>query len=80
MIGRVLILIAPGEHRWDAPLQVLDALILTGGGDIDPDRYRGRRHETNYGIDAERDAFESAATADFRRDRGERTKELVTSW
>ena len=56
--GGVPILIAPGEHRWEAPLQVLDALILTGGGDIDPDRYRGRRHATNYGIDQERDAFE----------------------
>lgn len=56
--GGVPILIAPGEHRWEAPLQVLDALVLTGGGDIDPDRYRGRRHETNYGIDPERDAFE----------------------
>lgn len=56
--GGVPILVAPGEHRWEAPLQVLDALILTGGGDIDPDRYRGKRHETNYGIDPERDAFE----------------------
>ncbi|MBC8007838.1 MAG: gamma-glutamyl-gamma-aminobutyrate hydrolase family protein [Prolixibacteraceae bacterium] len=56
--GGVPILIAPGEQRWEAPLQMLDALILTGGGDIDPDRYRGNRHETNYGIDPERDAFE----------------------
>lgn len=56
--GGVPMLITPGEQRWDSPLQVLDALILTGGGDIDPDRYRGKRHETNYGIDPERDAFE----------------------
>ena len=39
-------------------VETFDALILTGGGDIDPGRYGGRRHETNYGIDLERDALE----------------------
>jgi putative glutamine amidotransferase len=56
--GGVPVLIAPGESRWEAILEVIDALILTGGGDIDPDRYNGRRHETNYAIDQERDALE----------------------
>jgi len=56
--GGVPVLIAPGESRWEAILEVIDALILTGGGDIDPGRYNGKRHETNYAIDQERDALE----------------------
>jgi putative glutamine amidotransferase len=56
--GGVPLLLAPGEDRCDSLLQVVDAFILTGGGDIDPSRYGGLRHETNYGIDLERDVFE----------------------
>ncbi len=56
--GGVPVLIAPGEPHLEAILDVIDALILSGGGDIDPERYGGRRHETNYGIDLERDALE----------------------
>ncbi|MFN0037909.1 MAG: gamma-glutamyl-gamma-aminobutyrate hydrolase family protein [Burkholderiales bacterium] len=56
--GGVPILIPAGESRWQTLVEALDALILTGGGDIDPDHYRGRRHETNYGIDLERDTLE----------------------
>jgi putative glutamine amidotransferase len=37
---------------------VLDGLILSGGGDIDPAHYGQPRHPTNYLIDSERDAFE----------------------
>jgi putative glutamine amidotransferase len=56
--GGVPVLIAPGEPRWEAILDVVDGLILSGGGDIDPGRYNGKRHETNYAIDQERDALE----------------------
>ncbi len=56
--GGVPLLIAPGETRLEAILDVVDALILSGGGDIDPSRYNGKRHETNYAIDQERDALE----------------------
>lgn len=42
----------------------LDGLILCGGGDLDPGLYRGRRHETLYGIDRERDEFELALACD----------------
>lgn len=41
-------------------LNALDAVIITGGGDIDPARYGQEAHETTDGIDAERDAFEIA--------------------
>ena len=58
--GGVPVLIAPGEARWETALDSVDALVLTGGGDIDPIRYAGRRHDTNYGIDPERDVLELA--------------------
>jgi putative glutamine amidotransferase len=56
--GGVPVLIAPGEVRWEVVLETVDAFVLTGGGDIDPDAYGGKRHLTNYGIDLERDALE----------------------
>jgi putative glutamine amidotransferase len=56
--GGIPLLVAPGESRWEQVLEVVNAFILTGGGDIDPDRYGGRRVETNYGMDNERDRFE----------------------
>ena len=56
--GGVPLLIAPGEPRVEAILDVIDALVLSGGGDIDPSRYDGKRHETNYSIDQERDTLE----------------------
>lgn len=56
--GGIPLLIAPGEPRWREVLEVIDALILSGGGDIDPGRYDGKRHETNYAIDHERDTLE----------------------
>ena len=58
--GGIPVLVAPGEPRWEALLAEVDGFILTGGGDIDPGHYGGRRHETNYGIDLERDALELA--------------------
>ena len=56
--GGVPLLIAPGESRVEAILDVIDALVLSGGGDIDPSRYDGKRHDTNYSIDQERDSLE----------------------
>ena len=58
--GGVPVLIAPGETRLQEVLEAVDALILSGGGDIDPDAYGGKRHAANYGIDLERDALEIA--------------------
>ena len=56
--GGVPVLIVPGETRLREVLEAVDALILSGGGDIDPDAYGGKRHAANYGIDLERDALE----------------------
>lgn len=50
-------------------LNALDAVIITGGGDIDPARYGQEAHETTDGIDTERDAFEIAVLhAAIKRD------------
>lgn len=58
--GGVPLLIPPGEPGLKVILDRIDGLILTGGGDLDPARYGGRRHETIYSIDPERDQSEIA--------------------
>ena len=59
--------ILPG-HDPSPPEEVLAplaGLVLAGGGDIEPDRYRAEPHPSVYGVDAERDSteFELAAAA-----------------
>ena len=56
--GAVPILLPPGEHQCDRLLSLIDGLVLTGGGDIDPQRYGGSGHPTIYRVDPERDRFE----------------------
>lgn len=41
-------------------LDHMDALVLTGGGDVDPALYGEAAHETVYGIDVHRDRVELA--------------------
>jgi putative glutamine amidotransferase len=61
--GGVPVLVPPGGGEPSDWLDLLDALILSGGGDIDPARYGGGLHETLYNIDHERDAGEFALLA-----------------
>ncbi len=56
--GGIPVLIPPGEPRLDDLLAVLDGLILSGGGDLDPSHYNSPGHPTIYMLDAERDATE----------------------
>jgi putative glutamine amidotransferase len=56
--GGAVLLLPPGEARLDNVLERIDGLVLTGGGDIDPSRYGGVAHETNYMVDEERDEME----------------------
>lgn len=57
--GSVLIL-PPGEADPESLLEVVDGLVLSGGGDVAPARYDGNGHEAVYGVSEERDAFEIA--------------------
>lgn len=58
--GATAVLLPPGEALIDQWLEVVDGIILAGGGDIDPDRYGGQRHTSIYSIDRERDGSEIA--------------------
>ena len=58
--GGVPLLIPPGEPNMAQVLAVLDGLILSGGGDLDPAHYASAGHPTIYMVDAERDSFELA--------------------
>ncbi len=53
---------APGGPEAGAAevVDALDALVLVGGGDVDPDRWGGPAHGANYGVDPGRDAAEAA--------------------
>jgi len=71
-----LVLVAGGEpvtvHPWapggvvtpedvGARLSFADAVLLPGGGDLDPSRYaQGAAHDEVYDVDAEQDAFDLA--------------------
>ena len=56
--GGIPLLLPPGEARLDAVLPLLKAVVLTGGGDLDPDLYGGKHHETIYMVEPERDRSE----------------------
>ena len=58
--GGIPVLLPPGESRWEDLLQRLDAVVLTGGGDLSPEAYGGHDHPTLYMVDDERDASELA--------------------
>jgi putative glutamine amidotransferase len=68
--GAVPIILPPGEPAPERLLESLHALIVSGGGDINPASYGGRPHETVYSVCEERDQFEfdltRAALSDTR--------------
>ena len=70
LAGGVPLVLPAVEGEIPEALDAIDALILPGGGDIDPAHYGGVRHEANYGISTERDGFELglARAALARRD------------
>lgn len=57
--GGLPVLLPPAEGPVEDVIAGVDGLVFAGGGDIDP-RHGGGDHDTNYSVDAERDAFEIA--------------------
>lgn len=60
--GGIPLLIQPGEPRLAELMDLLDGLILSGGGDVDPKRYSDDHHAEVYWVDEERDAAEFTLT------------------
>lgn len=58
--GGVPLVLPPGETDPARLLDLIDGLILAGGGDINPEVYGGDSHETIYMVSSERDDFELA--------------------
>jgi len=58
--GGVPLLIPPSPAHAQRYLELVDGLVLAGGGDLDPAHYGDAAHETLYGIDARRDELEIA--------------------
>jgi len=58
--GATPVVLPPGEAEPARLLEVVDGLILAGGGDIAPAAYDGEPHETIYSVSEERDQFEFA--------------------
>ncbi len=56
--GGIPILMPPGEPNVDSWIRRMDALILTGGGDLEAVTYGGDGHELNYKVDGDRDRDE----------------------
>ncbi|MBD2772285.1 gamma-glutamyl-gamma-aminobutyrate hydrolase family protein [Iningainema tapete] len=57
--GGLPILLPPDEpEECEAILQIVDGLIFTGGGDLDPVTYNAKMHPTISGVNPQRDAFE----------------------
>jgi len=58
--GATPLVLPPGEAQPERLLDLVDGLILAGGGDIAPSAYGGEPHETIYSVCEERDQFEFA--------------------
>ncbi len=67
--GGVPVLIPPAPEHASRYLDLVDGVVLAGGGDIAPQHYRGNVHELNYGVDADRDALEIALAHELMRRR-----------
>ncbi len=60
--GGIPILLPAGETEVKGLCERLDGVILSGGGDIHPDKYNGKHHSLMYKVDQERDDTELRLT------------------
>ena len=60
--GATPILLPPGEAEPERLLDLVDGVLIPGGGDIAPSAYGGEDHETVYHVSEERDEFELRLT------------------
>ncbi len=67
--GQPLLLVSQDPAAAIAMLDRIDGLILSGGGDILPESYGGPLHDTLYGLEPTRDAFEFALVREASRRR-----------
>jgi len=58
--GGLPLVLPPGEADASRILDLVDGIILAGGGDVGPDAYGGGSHEAIYMVSGERDDFELA--------------------
>jgi len=58
--GLPIVLASGSPAEVETLLDHIDGLLLSGGGDIDPERYGGSPHEAVYAVDPLRDEFEIA--------------------
>ncbi|NND02165.1 MAG: C26 family cysteine hydrolase domain-containing family, partial [Acidimicrobiia bacterium] len=66
--GGLPVLLAPvPDEAVPTVLDRIDALLMTGGGDVDPELYGGTRVKEMYGIDSNRDRFELALAREAHR-------------
>jgi putative glutamine amidotransferase len=56
--GIPIVLVPVDATLMDHVLDRIDGLLITGGGDLNPERYGAERHEAVRGVDDERDEFE----------------------
>ncbi len=59
--GGAIVLLPPGDDHPEDVIGEVDALLLCGGGDIDPGLFGGVAHDAHYSVCAERDASDVAA-------------------
>lgn len=58
-VGGIPILLVPGsDDEAERVLGLIDGLLLSGGGDVDPERYGGARPDSVYAVDEVRDEYE----------------------
>lgn len=58
--GRAVVIPTRGADAAEDTLDGFDALVLAGGGDVEPSRYGGDERAEVYGVDADRDELELA--------------------